>query len=297
MNLINRYSLLIAFAFVALFSACTKEYAHISEEDELNIQAYLSANNLSFQKFDTTGAYYSVVSPGTGPDLDYTMQIPLIFTVKSLDGKYTSQDTFINHYAGRFGYYTPNVLREAIMANLKKEGGTIRVIVPSRKAYGRNGSGPIPGNASLDYTVKVLERAKLAQYEDAVIQSYLSRNSLTGFTRTSNGLVYKIIEQGTGSSITADSTVTAEYTGKLLNGTVFDERTSTPATFSLYDPNLIKGWKEGIPLLKEGGTIRMIIPSALGYGLAGSPSSSVGQTSIPSFAPLDFQVKINEVKP
>ena len=102
MNLINRYSFLIALAFVAVISACTKEYASISEEDDTNIQAYISANNLSMQKFDTTGAYYSVVSEGKGPDLDYTQQILLIFTVKSLDGKYTSQDTFANHHAGLF---------------------------------------------------------------------------------------------------------------------------------------------------------------------------------------------------
>lgn len=292
MNLINRYSLLIAFAFVALFSACTKEYASISEEDELNIQAYLSANNLSFQKFDTTGAYYSVVSPGTGPDLDYTMQIPLIFTVKSLDGKYTSQDTFINHYAGRFGYYTPNVLREAIMANLKKEGGTIRVIVPSRKAYGRNGSGPIPGNASLDYTVKVLERAKLAQYEDAVIQSYLSRNSLTGFAKSADGIWYKITEPGTGTKVIGlDSTLTFNYTGKLLNGTVFETNEGVSTILSGYIPS----WQKIIPLIKEGGSVRFLAPSSFSYGLVGSQASSVGQISIPGFAPLDFDVKVTKI--
>lgn len=294
MNLLNRYSLLIALAFVAVFSACTKEYASISEEDETNIQAYLSANNLSMQKFDTTGAYYSIVSPGTGPDLDYTKQIPLIFTVKSLDGKYTSQDTFVNHYANRFGYYTPEVLREAIMANLKKEGGTIRVIVPSRKAFGRNGSGPIPGNASLDYTVKVLERAKLAQYEDAVIQNYLKANSLSGYTKSADGIWYKIAEAGTGTNaITLDSTLTFNYTGKLLNGTVFESNEGVTTVLSGYIPS----WQKIIPLVKEGGSVRFIAPSSFSYGLSGSQAGGVGQISIPAFAPLDFDVKITDVKP
>lgn len=292
MNLMNRYSFLLALA--VLLVACTKEYASITEEDEINIQAYISANNLSMQKFDTTGAYYSVVSPGVGPELDYTKQIPLIFTVKSLDGKYTSQDTFINHYAGRFGYYTPNVLREAIMANLKNEGGTIRVIVPSRKAYGRNGSGPIPGNASLDYTVKVLERAKLAQYEDAVIQSYLSKNSLIGFTKSADGIWYKITEPGTGTKIIGlDSTVTFNYTGKLLNGTVFETNEGVSTILSGYIPS----WQKIVPLIKEGGSVRFVAPSSFSYGLAGSQASSVGQISIPAFAPLDFDVKVTKVGP
>jgi len=294
MNLINRYSFLIALAFVAVISACTKEYASISEEDEINIQAYISANNLSMQKFDTTGAYYSVISEGKGPDLDYTQQIPLIFTVKSLDGKYTSQDTFVNHYAGRFGYYTPNVLRETIMANLKKEGGTIRVIVPSRKAYGRNGSGPIPGNASLDYTVKVLEKAKLAEYEDAVIQNYLSKNSLSGFTKSADNIWYKITEPGTGTKIIGlDSTLTFNYTGRLLNGTVFETNEGVSTILSGYIPS----WQKAVPLIKEGGSIRFIAPSSFSYGLAGSQASSVGQISIPAFAPLDFDVKVTKVGP
>jgi len=294
MNLINKYSFLIALAFVAVISACTKEYASISEEDETNIQAYISANNLSMQKFDTTGAYYSVVSEGKGPDLDYTQQIPLIFTVKSLDGKYTSQDTFINHYAGRFGYYTPNVLRETIMANLKKEGGTIRVLVPSRKAYGRNGSGPIPGNASLDYTVKVLERGKLAEYEDAVIQNYLSKNSLSGFTKSADNIWYKITEPGTGTKIIGlDSTLTFNYTGRLLNGTVFETNEGVSTILSGYIPS----WQKAIPLIKEGGSIRFIAPSSFSYGLAGSQASSVGQISIPAFAPLDFDVKVTKIGP
>jgi FKBP-type peptidyl-prolyl cis-trans isomerase len=178
------------------------------------------------------------------------------------------------------------------MANLKKEGGTIRVLVPSRKAYGRNGSGPIPGNASLDYTVKVLEKAKLAQYEDAVIQNYLSKNSLSGFTKSADNIWYKIAEPGTGSKIIGlDSTLTFNYTGRLLNGTVFE--TNEGASTILV--NYIPSWQKAIPLIKEGGSIRFIAPSSLSYGLAGSQASSVGQVSIPAFAPLDFEVKVTKV--
>lgn len=290
MNLINRYSFIVALAFVALVSACTKEYASIAEEDDMNIQAYLQANNLSMQKYDTTGAYYAVVTEGKGPALDYTQQILLIYTVKSLDGKYASQDTFLNHYAGKFGYYTPNVLRETIMANLKNEGGTIRVIVPSRKAFGRNGSGPIPGNASLDYTVKVLERAKLAEYEDAIIQSYLSRNSLTGFTKSEDGIWYKISEQGTGAAVSLDSTYTINYTGRLLNGTVFESNNDVKAVIGGYIPS----WQKIAPLLKVGGSVRFVSPSSFSYGLTGQQPSNVGETGIPAFAPLDFDVKITK---
>jgi FKBP-type peptidyl-prolyl cis-trans isomerase len=166
------------------------------------------------------------------------------------------------------------------------------VLVPSRKAFGRNGSGQIPGNASLDYTVKVLERSKLAEYEDAVIQNYLSKNSLSGFTKSADNIWYKISEPGTGSKIIGlDSTITFNYTGRLLNGTVFETNEGVSTLLSGYIPS----WHKSIPLVKEGGSIRFVAPSSFSYGLAGSPASSVGQISIPAFAPLDFDVKVTKV--
>lgn len=295
MNLNKKYPYFIVLLFMVLTAACTKEYATISEEDEQQIQAYISTNGLIMQKYDTTGVYYSVIQEGTGPDLDYTKQIPLVYTLKSLDGSYTSQDTFINHYASFFGYFSPEVLKTTIMANLKKEGGTIRVIVPSRKAYGRNGSGKIPGNACLEYTVKVLERSKLKQYEEAVINKYLVANSLTGFTEyDTTGIYYKISEAGTGTtSIGLDSTITFNYTGRLLNGTVFETNEGTTTVLGSYIPS----WQTMIPLIKEGGSIRFIAPSSYSYGIAGSAATTVGQISIPPFAPLDFDVEVTTVAP
>ncbi|EOR95117.1 FKBP-type peptidyl-prolyl cis-trans isomerase [Arcticibacter svalbardensis MN12-7] len=295
MNLNKKYPYFIVLLFIILTAACTKEYATIAEEDEQNIQAYISTNGLVMQKYDTTGVYYSVTQVGTGPDLDYTKQIPLVYSVKSLDGSYTSQDTFVNHYASYFGYFTPEVLKKTIMANLIKEGGTIRVIVPSHLAYGRNGSGPIPGNASLEYTVKVLERSKLKQYEKSVIKTYLSANGLTGFTEyDTTGIYYKISEAGTGTTpIGLDSSITFNYTGRLLNGTVFETNEAITTILGSYIPS----WQTMIPLIKEGGSIRFIAPSSYSYGITGSAATTVGQVSIPPFAPLDFDVQVTTVAP
>ncbi|WP_069659181.1 FKBP-type peptidyl-prolyl cis-trans isomerase [Arcticibacter eurypsychrophilus] len=293
MNLNKKSPYFIVLLFIVLTAACTKEYATITEEDDQQIQAYISTNGLVMQKNDTTGVYYSVTQESKGPDLDYTKQIPLIYTVKSLDGSYTSQDTFVNHYASFFGYFAPEVLKKTIMAKLNKEGGTIRVIVPSNLAYGRNGSGPIPGNACLEYTVKVLERSKLKQYEESVIRTYLSANSLTGFAEyDTTGIYYKISEAGTGTTtIGLNSTIIFNYTGRLLNSTVFETNDAATAVLGAYIPS----WQTMIPLIKEGGSIRFIAPSSYSYGITGSAATSVGQVSIPPFAPLDFDVKVTTV--
>ncbi|PWG78441.1 FKBP-type peptidyl-prolyl cis-trans isomerase [Pararcticibacter amylolyticus] len=274
----------------AVITGCEKSYESIETEDEKNIQAYIQKNGLNVTQYDTTGIYYQITStpPEQADSLDYTKQLPIIYTVRSLDGAYSSQDTVLNRYGNYFGYFSPAGIRDIVKRALKKQGGEIRIIVPSRKAYGRSGNKTlgIPGNASLDYTIKVLESKKLPQYEDGMIRKYLEREGLTGFTRTESGLFYKILEQGTGSSITIDSTVTTDYTGKLLNGQVFDSRTSS--VFSLTDPGLRQGWKEALPLLKEGGSIRMVFPSPLGYGIT-------GYSGIPAFSPLDFEVKVTAV--
>jgi FKBP-type peptidyl-prolyl cis-trans isomerase len=211
--------------------------------------------------------------------------------MRSLDGKYVSSDTFniANRYYNFLGYYNPEAIRLGVKEVLKKSNGTIRMIIPSRLAFGRNGSGSIPGNASMDITVRVLDFSKLVEYEDITIRKYLESNSLTGFTKTSTGLYYKIGQPGTGSPITTDSTIVANYTGKLLNGTVFDRAVAgSEATFALN--SLVKGWRQGVPLIKQGGSIRLIVPSTLGYGLDGS------SPAIPAFSALDFDITVTDVK-
>ncbi|SKB82874.1 FKBP-type peptidyl-prolyl cis-trans isomerase [Daejeonella lutea] len=277
------------FLLLSIFVACEKEYESIESIDDKNVTAYIQANKLNVVEYQDSGIYYQVTNPGSGADVEYSDQVPMIFTIKSIDGKYSALDTFSssNRYYNYLGYFNPEGVRVGIKEVLKKKSGTIRMIIPSRSAFGRNGSGDIPGNASLDLTVTVLDKNKMAAYEDFTIQKYIQANSLTGFTKTTSGLYYKIDVAGTGSPITADSTVKAEYEGKLLNGTIFDKTgAGSSATLGLTD--VVKGWQEAIPLIKEGGTIRMILPSSLGYGLEGS-------TGIPAFSALFFTVKVTEV--
>lgn len=274
---------------LSIVAACEKEYESIESIDKKNVTAYIQANKLNLVEYQNSGIYYEILNPGSGADLEYSDQVPLLLTIKSIDGKYTSIDTLSssNRYYNYLGYFSQEGVRVGIKEVLKKSSGTIRMIIPSRFAFGRNGSGNIPGNASLDLTVKVLNKSKIAAYDDASIQKYMNANSLSGFTKTKSGLYYKIDVAGTGSPITADSTIKAEYEGKLLNGTIFD-KTSTGSSVTLALSDVVKGWQEAIPLIKEGGTIRMILPSSLGYGLEGN-------SGIPPFSCLYFSVKVTEV--
>jgi len=117
--------------------------------------------------------------------------------------------------------------------------------------------------------------------DDAAIQAYISANNIPAI-KDPSGLYYQIITQGTGANPTASSTVLVNYTGKLLNGTIFDTTTGkTSFNTALYKnggAQVIAGWEIGLPLVKAGGRILLIIPSALGYGATATgsiPASSV----------------------
>ena len=124
------------------------------------------------------------------------------------------------------------------------------------------------------------ENNEQAEIDKALIEQYISDNQLNAQS-TSSGLYYVIIAAGGSEHPTVYSTVTVAYKGYLLNGEVFDEN----LVFTSPLNSLIPGWKEGIPLIGKGGKIKLLVPSALGYG-----SSQAG--SIPANSVLIFDITL-----
>lgn len=123
--------------------------------------------------------------------------------------------------------------------------------------------------------------------EKAQMIAFCTANNIN-YTEHSSGILYEVVAPGTGANPKTTSTVSTFYVGKLLNGTKFDETSgNTPATFSL--SSVIEGWKIGIPLIKNGGKIKLVIPSALAY-------SCVGSGSIAPNSPLYFEVTLVAVQ-
>jgi FKBP-type peptidyl-prolyl cis-trans isomerase len=122
--------------------------------------------------------------------------------------------------------------------------------------------------------------------EEAVMVNYALANGINA-TVHSTGLRYEIVDPGTGTSPDPTSSISVTYTGKLLDGTIFDSR-STPVQLAL--SQAINGWQIGLPLLKEGGTIKLLIPSSLAWGCTGA-----GSGTIPRDAVVYFDVTLVDV--
>jgi FKBP-type peptidyl-prolyl cis-trans isomerase len=121
---------------------------------------------------------------------------------------------------------------------------------------------------------------KQSVIDDEKIQAYIAANHIN-VTKAPSGIYYEIIRADTGTHPLDTATVQVSYTGKLLNGTVFDTESADIIGLS----GAIVGWQDGLPLIAPGGRIRLIIPSALGYG------SSVSG-SIPANSVLDFTIDL-----
>jgi len=125
---------------------------------------------------------------------------------------------------------------------------------------------------------------KTVQSEEMTIVNYALSNGINA-TAHSSGLYYEIISPGSGATPNASSVVSVTYTGKLLDGTVFDSKT-TPVQLAFN--STITGWQYGLALIQKGGTIKMIIPSALAFGCTGAGT-------IPQDAILYFDVTLVDV--
>lgn len=114
-------------------------------------------------------------------------------------------------------------------------------------------------------------QAKAGEMNAKAGKEYLANNAKeAGVKVTESGLQYLVVKEGNGKKPGPNDVVTVHYTGRLVDGTVFDSSVERgePATFAV--GQVIPGWVEGLQLMSEGSAYRLFIPSELAYGEHGT---------------------------
>jgi FKBP-type peptidyl-prolyl cis-trans isomerase len=292
-----------------LLSFQTPEGMIFKEEQQL--KKYVEDNKITTNP-NSMGLYIIETQPGTGVKIDSGCQVKMNYRVSLLDGKelfstYERPDPVKFEYGKKID--TPGF--EYAVSTLKK-GSKAKFIIPSSLAFGRRGSGTsVAPYTSLIYDVEILDVKTKAEYEKeqsenqkseqmkadslknaeaGLLEKYLKDNNINVKPQP-DGLYYIPVLAGSGPKAEAGKTVKVHYTGKLLNGKVFDSSVErkNPIEFMLGRGQVIKGWDEGISMMKQGGKATLIIPSAIGY-------SDRDMGVIPPYSTLVFDVELVEVK-
>ena len=140
---------------------------------------------------------------------------------------------------------------------------------------------------------RVDRRNELAEKNRKEGQAFLAENrKKEGVVTLPSGLQYKVLKDGEGKSPRAEDVVTVQYRGMLVGGNEFDSSymRGQPATFALNQ--VIRGWTEGVQLMKEGAKFQFVIPPDLGYGERGTPGGPIGPDAV-----LIFEIELLSISP
>jgi FKBP-type peptidyl-prolyl cis-trans isomerase len=280
-------------------------------QEENDLKKYIEANKIQ-ERPNSLGLYIIETQKGEGAKIDSGCQVKMKYRVSLVNGKELFS-TFDRPDPVQFtcGQHVDTQGFEYAITTLRN-GSKAKFIVPSTLAFGRKGSGTIvPPYSTLVYDVEILgvqtkdeyekEQSELQKTEQmrtdslkngeaGLLEKYLKENKIS-VKPLPSGLYFIPVTPGTGPNAEAGKTVKVHYTGKLLNGKVFDSSVDrkSPIEFVLGRGQVIKGWDEGIGMMKQGGKANLIIPSSIAYG-----DRDMGV--IPPYSTLVFEVELIEVK-
>lgn len=306
--------------FIKINNILTKEeldaeqaaYANARRYAEpIEIEKFKADNNWAGETLES-GLYFNKIKSGTGRKVKEGMFLNFDFEIRHLDGLLVYSSIEANH-PGVFEYGKPfdtQGLMEAM--GMMKQGDEVELIIPSALAFGEAGRpGMIDPFTPLHYFIRLnsvktkaeseaeaeakrkndaaLKEAARLQ-EASILAKYIADNEIT-VEPTASGLYFVPIVEGEGEQAVAGNKVKVHYSGTLLDGTKFDSSVdrNEPFEFTLGQGQVIKGWDEGIAMLKVGGKATLIIPSNLAYG-----ERQAGAVIKP-YSPLKFEVELIEI--
>ena len=285
--------LLFGTLFVSLSSCLSKvvlEDDIILQQNETKIQQYISAKKLTTQKA-SNGVYYVITKPNpSGRQMVLGDTVRLHYVISRLDDfKIDSSSTSKNQ---PFTFFNNGGNANIFLKMLPyiREGEQATFILPSTLAGDSQAFPNLPANSPVRCDISFYK----SYSEEADIDAYVIKNNISVTEKTTEGVRYIRNRDGAADLITG-KVAKIKYTGKYLNGKVFDSNVSKLDSFNVtvgaaFNPNNgpIRGFVVGVNKMKLGEKATFIFSSALGYGR--------GNNSIPAETPLIFDVEIVALK-
>jgi len=232
-----------------------------------------------------SGLKYKITEKGSGKKVENGDKVTVHYTGTLTNGtKFDSSKDRNQPFSFKVG--SGQVIRgwdEGLA--LLNVGDKAVLTIPPAIGYGAADMGNIPPNSTLIFDIEVLDAQEGVKAKPFDVKG---KDTL----KTASGLKYIYVNQGTGTKAENGKTVSVHYSGYLMDGKLFDSsiERGEPIQFPLGQGMVIKGWEEGIALMKVGDKMRLVIPSDLGYGARGAGGV------IPPNATLIFDVELMDVK-
>lgn len=292
---------LATFHFYACSTTSEALTDRFKRQNEAEINTYIDQNGLraKIQQTDA-GTYYVVTKVANdGQKANVGDEIQYHYIARRLDGLIVDSteiaaNTPKTFVSGVFTGITAGLYDGIVNSGVTKGSGLRKgeeamLLVPSYLDNGRVGTLLLPQYSPIRYDVRIVN----IRTETQQINDYIAANKITVTQSTTEGANIAVTSAKPDSAqVKTGQTVSVLYKGKLLNGTQFDSRTDSTNAFSFQVGTgaVIKAWDIALPLVRVGETFTLILPSSIGYGIAGSG------TTIPPYAPLVFEIRVLSAK-
>lgn len=282
-----------------LISSCKKDDVAVDYValDDATIKKYLTDNSVTNAQKQPSGLYVIPVTTNASAPLPKVGEVAsVLYTGTLLNGTVFNSTAQNDNSPFSFALpATPQASGFAQGVALLHKGDKAVFLIPSGLAFGGSSSATIPANSVVRYEVELVDiNPSFAVPEDNLFKKYLTKNNITVAQKQASGLYFiPTLSNPSGLQAKSGTSVSVLYTGRLLNGTVFDatsQRGNQPYSFIVGSGATIPGFNEGVSLLRKGEKATLLIPSAQGYGTAGSPPSIAPNT------PLVFDIEVVDVK-
>ncbi|QHT65811.1 FKBP-type peptidyl-prolyl cis-trans isomerase [Rhodocytophaga rosea] len=283
------------FALMLMMQGCFKQGETTDErkakENDEQIRQYLESHtdiNAERQPdglyIDKTEEYPTNTEPKTGD------QVYVHYVGRVLNGAiFDSSDTKTNKPL-IFGLNNNSIIYGFNKGvSLMRKGEKATIFVPSYLAYGNAAYDKIPAYSVLQFDLHLQD----VLTEDGALKRYIEENTIDSVVARTSGLYFAFTDTTSVSGAVTPKggeKVSVTYKGYFLNGSKFDESAAnTPFVFTIGSQGSIKGFEEGITLMKVGQKATLMMPSSLAYGTNGS-------RSIPPYTPLIFEVELIKIE-